>query len=163
MTVTDTSAPAALPAAREEFEAFYRQAWPGAVRLAGLLTQQPRSAEDIAQEAFTRVYPKWAGVENPTAYLRMTIVNVCRSWGIRQGAERTKLAIVGVPESVALDFDILTDAVASLPYRERAVLVLRYYADLSEAEIAQALDCRPGTVKSLASRALATLKKGIEQ
>ena len=58
---------------------------------------------------------------------------------------------------------MLADAVAALPYRQRAALVLRYHVGLSEAEIADALGCRPGTVKSLTSRALAALRKGIEQ
>lgn len=59
-------------------------------------------------------------------------------------------------------FDELTDAIARLPFRQRAVIVLRYYADLTEADIANALECRPGTVKSLSSRALAALSKEIK-
>jgi len=65
--------------------------------------------------------------------------------------------------AVDFAFDELGDAVAALPFRQRAVLVLRYHHGLSEAEIADALECRPGTVKSLASRALDTLKKEIER
>jgi RNA polymerase sigma factor (sigma-70 family) len=62
---------------------------------------------------------------------------------------------------VEFGFDELADAIARLPFRQRVVIVLRYYADLTEADIAHALGCRPGTVKSLASRALATLSKEI--
>ncbi len=145
-----------------DFAEFYRDARPRAVRLAGLLTQDARAAEDLAQEAFTRVYPKWSRVDNPQAYLRASVVNACRSWQARNHTERSKLPLMTTPNTAELDFDSLADAVAALPYRQRAVLVLRYHADLSEAEIADALGCRPGTVKSLASRALASLKKDIE-
>jgi RNA polymerase sigma-70 factor (sigma-E family) len=152
--------PTVLP---RDFGEFYRSAWPGAVRLAGLLTQDARVAEDLAQEAFAHVYPKWSRVEKPQAYLRAAIVNACRSWQMRKHTERTKLPLLDRPEPTELAFDELSDAVAALPYRQRAVLVLRYHLDLNEAEIADALGCRPGTVKSLASRALADLKKGIER
>jgi RNA polymerase sigma factor (sigma-70 family) len=146
-----------------DFADFYREAWPGAVRLAGLLVQDGRVAEDLAQEAFSRVLPKWSRVENPNAYLRVAIVNACRSWQSRRHTERTKMALVAGPASNELAFDGLADAVGALPYRQRAVLVLRFYLGLREAEIADALECRPGTVKSLTSRALAALRKGIEQ
>jgi RNA polymerase sigma-70 factor (sigma-E family) len=147
----------------EEFERFYREAWPGAVRLAGLLTQHAGAAEDLAQEAFARVYPKWHRAEHPPAYLRTTLVNVCHNWHRQKTTERSKLPMLAEPAATDFAFDELADAVAALPYRQRAVLVLRYHDDLSEAEIADALGCRPGTVKSLASRALEQLKKGIEQ
>lgn len=145
-----------------DFADFYKRAWPGAVRLAGLLTQDARAAEDVAQEAFTRVLPKWAQVENPNAYLRTAVVNACRSWQSRRHTERMKLPLVASAGSTELAFDVLADAVAALPYRQRAALVLRYHIGLSEAEIADALGCRPGTVKSLTSRALDALRKGIE-
>jgi RNA polymerase sigma-70 factor (sigma-E family) len=148
---------------RTDFAAFYASEWPGAVRLAGLLSQDARVAEDLAQEAFARVFPKWERVENPHAYLRVAIVNACRSWQSRRRTERVKLPLVAVYGSAELGFDALADAVAALPYRQRAALVLRYYADLRESEIAEAIGCRPGTVKSLTSRALAALRKEVQQ
>jgi RNA polymerase sigma-70 factor (sigma-E family) len=149
--------------AEVEFERFYREAWPSAVRLAGLLTQHAGAAEDLAQEAFARMYPKWGRAEHPSAYLRTTIVNLCHNWHRQKTTERTKLPILAQPSSTDFAFDEFADAVAALPYRQRAVLVLRYHNGLSETEIADALGCRAGTVKSLASRALDQLKKGIEQ
>ena len=146
-----------------DFTAFYRAAWPNAVRLAALLVQDARVAEDLAQEAFTRVFPKWSRVENPEAYLRVAVVNACRTWQTRRATERAKLPLVVGDAFADLAFDTLADAVAALPYRQRAALVLRYHLGLSEAEIAEALGCRPGTVKSLTSRALAALRKGIER
>ena len=71
------------------------------------------------------------------------------------------MPLLGVQRSYEARFDELADAIARLPFRQRAVIVLRYYADLTETDIAHALECRPGTVKSLASRALAALSKEI--
>jgi RNA polymerase sigma-70 factor (sigma-E family) len=159
-------APRAAPgttSASSDFSEFYKQSWAGAVRLAALLTQDARVGEDLAQEAFARVFPKWSHVDNPNAYLRAAVVNACRSWQSRRITERAKLPLVATASSTELGFDVLADAVAALPYRQRAALVLRYYEGLSEAEIADALGCRPGTVKSLTSRALAALRKGIER
>ena len=146
-----------------EFATFYADEWPGAIRLAALLSQDARVAEDLAQEAFARIFPKWDDVQNPHAYLRVAIVNACRSWQSRRHTERVKLPLVANATFVELGFDALADAVAALPYRQRAVLVLRYYLDLKESEIADAIGCRPGTVKSLTSRALAALRKEVEQ
>ena len=162
MTARDAESPPPDPPPTD-FADFYRDAWPGAVKLAGLLTQNARTAEDLAQEAFTKMYTRWSRVEHPHAYLRTAVVNACRSSFARAHRERTKLPLVDRPSTTDIAFDELADAVAALPFRQRAVLVLRYHGDLSEAEIAEALGCRPGTVKSLASRALASLKKGIEE
>jgi RNA polymerase sigma-70 factor (sigma-E family) len=148
---------------RSTFASFYASEWSGAVRLAGLLSQDARVAEDLAQDAFARVLPKWERVENPHAYLRVAVVNACRSWQSRRRTERVKLPLVAGAGSVELAFDALADAVAALPYRQRAVLVLRYYLDLKESEIADAIGCRPGTVKSLTSRALDALRKEVQQ
>lgn len=144
------------------FEDFYRQSWPGAVRLAALLMRDARLAEELAQEAFSRMFPKWESIEMPSAYLRTSIVNACRNRHAHSRVERTKLPLLCSPSSNEFAFDALADAVAGLPHRQRVALVLRFYLDLPEAEIAQALGCRPGTVKSLTSRALAALRKGIE-
>jgi len=147
------------------FEPFYRQEWTGAVRLCHLLTGVDAVAEDLAQESFTRVQRHWASLDNPAAYLRTTVVNTCRSWQRSRGREQVRLRLVSAraPEADDLGADELLDAVDALPYRQRAVLVLRYYLDLPEAEIAAVLECRPGTVKSLASRALDQLRKVIDR
>ena len=147
------------------FEDFYRREWAGAVRLAHLLTGVDAVAEDIAQESFTRVHRRWASVDNRRAYLRTTIVNTCRSWHRSNGREqvRLRLAEAQSPGPGQLGADEILDAVDALPFRQRAVLVLRYYHDLSEREIADALGCRPGTVKSLTSRALNQLRTVIER
>lgn len=158
----DTSVREPVPTRADvRFDDFYAREWLSAVRLAALLTQSRAAAEDVAQDAFGRVMPRWEQLDNPVAYLRVAVVNECRKWHRHRRVEQTKLPLLAAVD-VAVDVDAgLADAVAALPYRQRAVLVLRYYADLSEAEIATALGCRAGTVKSLASRALARLHKEI--
>jgi len=146
-----------------EFGAFYAAEWSHAVRLASLLTQQRGAAEDIAQEAFTQVLGAWDRVERPAAYLTTTIVNACRAWGRKQQRERDRLPLLVSPDRTEPEFAELADALAALPHRQRAALVLRYYGDCSEAEIAAALGCRAGTVKSLVSRGLAQLERVIER
>lgn len=145
------------------FEAFFSAAWPGAVRLAALLTQDRAAAEELAQDAFTRMFRTWERVDNPDAYLRTCLVNNCHNWRRRAGVREAKLPLLVTAASVDLGADDLADAVAGLPFRQRAVIVLRYYGGLSEAEIGEALGCRNGTVKSLSSRALARLGRVIER
>ena len=144
------------------FDEFYRREWPYAVRLAHLLTGVDAIAEDLAQDAFARVQVKWTTIDNAAAYLRTTLVNVCRSWHRSHGREQARLQRARPDEVTYLATDHLLDAIDALPYRQKAVLVLRYYHDLAEADIAEALQCRPGTVKSLASRALEQLRTVIE-
>jgi len=141
------------------FAAFYASSWPGAVRLAALLTQDASVAEEIAQDALATLFRRWAMVNEPAGFLYRCVVNGSRMYHRHRVVVRDRMPVL-LPELVAeAGFDHLADLVARLPYRQRAVLVLRYYCDLSEREIAEALDCRTGTVKSLASRALARLEK----
>lgn len=174
---TQTATSELLPTLREKppqgdpgFEEFFRASWPGAVRLASFLTQDRTAGEEIAQEAFARMYPSWGSALVPEAYLRTTIVNRSANWRRHARVHRAKLQLLAGPTAVEARSDIpagnptldrLADAVTGLPFRQRAVVVLRYHLGLSELEIAEALGCRPGTVKSLASRALARLEKEI--
>jgi RNA polymerase sigma factor (sigma-70 family) len=142
----------------DDFALFYEASWPGAVRLAALLTQDASVAEEIAQEALATLFRRWGSVRDPAGFLYRCVVNGSRMYHRHRVVVR-KRAPVLMPELVAdAGFDHLAQLVAELPHRQRAVLVLRYYCDFSEREIAAALDCRVGTVKSLASRALARLE-----
>ena len=143
------------------FTDFYEHEWAGAVRLAALLTQDRAGAEDIAQDALGRVMSRYDRLTNPSAYLRATLVNECRKWHRHHKVERSALSMLAIPDVAPFVASELADAVAALPYRQRVVLVLRYQYDLSEAEIARTVGCRQGTVKSLASRALARLHREI--
>lgn len=144
------------------FDAFYRDQVPGLVRAATLIVGSRAVAEDLVQDSFVRVHARWAGIDAPAAYTRRAVVNACRSHLRRRVLERRHLATlsVGVADLEARE---LLDALAVLPERQRAAVVLRFYADLSEREVAAALGCAPGTVGSLVHRALATLRSVVER
>jgi len=154
--------------ADDEFDQFMRGRWPAMVRLAYGLTGDAGHAEDLAQAAFARAYASWGRVRragDPDAYVRRIVINANRSrLRRRRVAEdlRADLAdtlAVQPPSGEAGGADrSLLDALGRLGPRQRAVVVLRYWLDLSEAETAAALGCSVGTVKSQASRALATLR-----
>jgi RNA polymerase sigma-70 factor (sigma-E family) len=165
MSVTAKGGGGRAPTEPELFDQFFRTTYAGAVRLAHLLTGDRWAAEDIAQDAYTRLHPRYAGIDNAGAYLRVSLVNAAQSFHRRRGRERARLQRAAPPPDSAEAIDggarELLDAIDHLPYRQKAVVVLRYYEDLSEADIAAVLGCRPGTVKSLASRALTHLSKEI--
>lgn len=145
----------------DSFIIFYRTEYGGMVRLARALTGSSDRAEDVVQDAFARVHGKMGRLENPGGYLRTIVVNLCRDQGRRRRREhRARRLESGLPPMPSEAVEVV-DVLLSLPYRQRAVLVMRYWGDWSEAEIAVALDCRPGTVKALASRGLARLRKDI--
>jgi RNA polymerase sigma-70 factor (sigma-E family) len=147
-------------AAPDPFADFYRAQHEPMLRLAYLLTQSRAIAEELVHDAFIRVQPRWAGLDEPAAYLRRAVTNACYSYHRRRHLEQ---AVIPEPGGTAYapEHDEMWDALAALAPRRRAVLVLRYYLDLSEAEIADALGCRPGTVKSMGHRALADLRKAL--
>ena len=146
------------------FERLYAEAYAPMVRLALLLTGSPASAEELVQDAYVRVFARWAEVESPRAYLRKAVVNACYSHRRRRGRElRHGPGAAARKQIVDPEIDLTRGALACLPDRQRKAVVLRYYEDLSEAEIADLLGCRPGTVKSLLSRALFRLRKELDQ
>jgi RNA polymerase sigma-70 factor (sigma-E family) len=158
VTVNDT--------ADEEFGEFMRGRWPAMVRLAYALTGDLGHAEDVAQSAFARAYASWGRVVragDPDAYVRRIVINENRK---RFRGHRVPEDLPGnLPEPVGgadpgpEERQALLDALGRLGPRQRAVIVLRYLLDMSEAETAAALNCSVGTVKSQASRALATLRR----
>ena len=148
------------PPDSRDFDELFAQRYVPMVRLATLLVGNPAVAEELVQDAFVRVHRKWDGVEHPAAYLRTAVVNACRNNRRRARLERAH-ATTPSP-AVAPPQEPLLDALATLTERQRVAIVLRYYEDLSEAEIAAALGCRPGTVKSLLHRGLAQLREVIE-
>lgn len=159
MSVSQPLVSATTAVTPASFEQFFTAAWPWAFRLACLLTQDQSAGEDVAQDVMAKMYRTWGSAQRPEAYLRTSIVNSCRNWQRQSRTHLSKLPLLVTSGSVELAASELADAIAHLPFRQRAVIVLRYYADLSEAEIADALGCRPGTVKSLAARALDRLAK----
>jgi RNA polymerase sigma-70 factor (sigma-E family) len=145
----------------QAFDGFYVEMWAWAVRVASLITQDREAGEEIAQECLLSLYQRWGEVERPKAYLRRALVNRCSNWQRQRRTDREKLPLLVGPETADLGASDLADAIAALSPRQRAVLVLRYYAGLPEADIAAALGCRPGTVKSLSARGLRRLRKSL--
>lgn len=133
-----------------------------AVRLAYLLTGSQAIAEDLVQDSFIRLHGRWDRIEHPSAYLRATVVNAARAHHRRARRERDHFPDL-VVEAVSPETPMILDALSALPYRQRAALVLRFYEDRPEREIAEALGCRPATVRSLVRRGLANLSKVIER
>jgi RNA polymerase sigma-70 factor (sigma-E family) len=143
------------------FVQLYEERYAPMVRLAVALTGSEPLAEDLVQDAFVRVHARWGRIETPAAYLRAAVVNACRSAGRRVARERAA-ASRELATADALNADELFDALAQLPYRQRAALVLQFYEGLSQAEIAEVLGCREGTVASLVHRGLVQLRRVIE-
>ena len=130
------------------------------VRLAYLLTGSRVTAEDLVQDSFLRLHDRWDDVRAPSAYLRTVVVNACRGHHRRTRREKAAFADL-VRDGVQPETPVLLDALARLPYRQRAALVLRFYEDRPDAEIAALLGCRTATVRSHVHRGLAALRKVI--
>ena len=138
------------------------------LRLAVLLTDDRATAEDVVQDAFLALQRRWHAVDPAAAagYLRTSVLNGVRSLHRRRVVARRHLQAVGVEDVPPADLALLltedqrevVTALRTLPRRQREVLVLRYWSELSEAEIAEALGIARGTVKSSASRGLASLQ-----
>lgn len=146
------------------FQHFYDDQYASAVRLVRMLTGDSDIADDLAQDAFLRVYRYAQGanapIENPAAFLRTTVTNLCRSWHRTQRSSQLRMVRHGAVDDTLTDSERELDhTLRRLPHDQRAVIVLRYWLGLSEAEIATSLDCRPGTVKSRHARAIRTLRK----
>jgi len=165
VTERHAPAPSALQPTRaaESFEDVYQRESLGMVRLAFLMVGSKPQAEEIAQEAFAKLLERWSSTRQPGAYLRTCVVNGCRRARRRRALERRVAAREPASGPVGLGEDDLFDALRALPPKRRAAIVLRYYDDLSEAEIADVLRVRPGTVKSLVSRGLAQMREVIER
>ncbi|WP_309232154.1 SigE family RNA polymerase sigma factor, partial [Micromonospora tarensis] len=151
----------------EQFREFVAARSAALLRTAYLLTGDWATAEDLLQTALTKTYLAWkrlGGIDAVEPYARRVMVNTSTSWWRRRwhGERPTEVLPerAGVDEiEQQLDRDLLWRHLKELPSRQRAVLVLRYYEDMSEAQTAAMLDISPGTVKSQASRALATLRR----
>jgi RNA polymerase sigma-70 factor (sigma-E family) len=158
----------------------YHAHWHRLVRLAWLLLRDQLAAEDVVQDAFVATHRSWASIRDGgrvVGYLQTAVVNGCRSVQRhnvvvdRQNARDAAAAdapgrgTLGSAETQVLrgaERDTVLDALRTLPTRQREVLVLRYYAGLSEAQIAQSLEISPGAVKTHAHRGLTALRQTID-
>lgn len=142
----------------------YTRMRPDLVRLAHLLTGSRDLAEDVVHDAFVACAARWASIDVPDAYVRRAVTNHAHSVSRRIGRDRTKTeryAGRATPPLPEPELDETWDVLRRLPDRQRMALVLRFYDDRSEAEIAELLGCRPGTVKSLIHRGLAKVRKEV--
>ena len=144
--------------------ALYAAHAPAAVRLAYRITGDRALAEDLVQEAFVRLATRLPDLRDPTAfgaYLWTTVTNLARSHFRRLSVERRCLERVSSAPVTAdpEGHPELWDAVLRLPPRQRAAIALRYYEDLPVGQVADVLGCPAGTVKSLASRGIAQLRR----
>ncbi|MCU1589602.1 MAG: polymerase sigma-E factor [Frankiales bacterium] len=153
--------------ADDEFAEFMRGRYPALVRAGSLLVGDTAAGEDLVQAALTKTAMRWDRLADKgaaEAYTRMIMVRLAARWGQRRWSGEVPTA--RLPEAAGPDDadrmatqDALARALRALPYQQRAVVVLRYYQQLSERETADALDCSLGTVKSRANRALEALRQ----
>lgn len=147
-------------AERDDLSVLYDREWSRLVKVALVLTDSLAIAEEVVQDAFVKLQSTTSSVRNPGGYLRTTVVNGCRD------VQRHRAVVRRTPlprsEPVLAEYDELFDALATLSWRQQAALVLRFHLDLGETEIAEALGCRPGSVRSIIRRGLAALRKELE-
>ncbi len=146
---------------RDRFDALYREQFDALVRLAVLLVDDRADARDLVHEAFAKWYVRRDSVRDPAVYLRTVLVNLTRARIRRSVISRKyapRLGAAALQQAEDQPTDHLLDIIGRLPLRQRSAVVLRYYEGRTEADIASILDCRPGTVKSLLSRALAAMR-----
>jgi RNA polymerase sigma-70 factor (sigma-E family) len=153
----------ALDAPHEAFDAFVRARMPALLRFAHAVTGDPHTAADLVQDALERTGMRWSRIErtgDPEAYVKRAIVNGRIS---RWRKLRRETLVDAIPDQrhhvdPPGHDEELWRLLKTLPPKQRAVIVLRYYEDMSEEQIAETLGCAPGTVKSQASKALAKLR-----
>lgn len=147
------------------YATFVERAWDHHLRVARLLTGDPHRAEELLQDCLVKLYKRWRWVsqrQSQDAYLKRMLANGNVSWWRRRRRENL---VADPPERVdphaepIEPYEELSRALLTLPHRQRAVIVLRHYADLSEKEVAAALGCSIGSVKSQNSRALTRLRE----
>lgn len=153
--VTGTSANAS-----DAVDGLFRSEHAAMVRLAVLLVDDPRVAEEVVQDAFAAVAPRINDLDQPGAYLRTTVVNGARAVLRRREVERRLTPQAGEsPIEMPSELVELHDALQVLTDDQRAVIVLRYLSDLPDEDIAAHLGCRRSTVRSHAKRALSRLRE----
>jgi RNA polymerase sigma-70 factor (sigma-E family) len=160
--------------AQKQFDEFVDEVTDDLIRTGYLLTWDLAETEDLVQETLFRLSRHWTrvrGMDYPIAYARRVLVNLVIDGKVRRGRRNEELRPVGdnfegpVDESAPLALRVLEDAsefravLAALPRRQRTIIVLRYWTDLREAEIALLLGCSVGTVKSTLSRGVAQLRQ----
>ena len=147
-----------------EFARFYRDTYVQMERVAFLLSGSAAAAADISHDCYVELYRRWASVTSPRAYVRRSIAHAAATRHARSQRElRDWRAAGALRAGDEHPLEYLADAIGALPYRQRAVIVLKFYCDLTEAQIADATGLRPGSVGPTVTRALARLRKDIDR
>jgi RNA polymerase sigma factor (sigma-70 family) len=145
------------------FERVYEAERDGIRRLAYLLVRSEPVAEELTQEAFLRLYSRFATVENPAGFLRTAVVRLGLTWRSRRDMEQQRLVSVRPELWNEMDeLDETWEAIGRLRPERAAVLVLRFYEDMTSRDIAHAMGCSPATARSRLRRALTDLRKELQ-
>jgi RNA polymerase sigma factor (sigma-70 family) len=152
------------PAPPDSFDAFYEETAIEAVRLATLLTSNAEDAQDLVQEAFVGLLRRWGSLENPAAYLQRSITNgAANAYRRRSSASSRQQRLQAQHQATVPGTDeYLADQIAVLPHAQRAVIVLKYYLQLPDREIAELTGMRPGSVGPTLGRALRRLREDVD-
>lgn len=146
------------------FDDVYRGERPAVVRLAALLVGSQAVAEELAHDAFLRLFERFDDVENPPGFLRTVVVRLAVSWQRRQKTELRVVQRVGIDRPTTIpEIDETWEVLLRLEPDRRTVLVLRYYERLRHREVAELLGCPVSTVRSRTRRALKDLKKELNR
>ena len=143
----------------EAFSDFYRAEQPAQVRRAALMLRSDQAANDVVHEALAEVYRRWDSIENPAAYLNRAVLNGCRAVGRHRSQQSRLVDKLRPVDASSPHNEWLLDVLHRLPFNQRAAVVLRFYAQMSEREIADALDKPTGSIGPWITRGLKTLRK----
>jgi len=151
------------------FDDFLTDRLDGLLRYATALTGDPHLAQDIVQDVLLRAQQRWHRIESPPTYVRRMVTNEYLSWRRRKSVRSTVPSSLEVLDALSPpvadesdrydDRDAMRRRLVALPRKQRAAVVLRYYENYSDTEIAELLDCRESTVRSQIARALSTLRE----
>ena len=156
--------PMARSSADAEMSVLFTDERDGLLRMATLMVGSAAIAEEVVQDAFAAIGPRWESIDQPGAYLRRSVVNGCAQVLRRRDAERRAIDSQVPRPDVALPTRLieLSDALDQLNERQRLVIVMRYFVDMHDDDIAEALDVKASSVRSLARRAMAILRKELQ-
>jgi RNA polymerase sigma factor (sigma-70 family) len=143
----------------DDFSAFYQRELVLQVKRATVLLRSSEAANDVVHDAMVQVYRRWGELQEPGGYLNRAVINGCRDAARRRRTATRHQHQLVRPDATDATEDPLDDLFDRLPFQQRAAVVLRYYADLSHREIAEALGCPAGSVGPWIDRALRSLKE----
>jgi DNA-directed RNA polymerase specialized sigma24 family protein len=150
-----------LERSSESFADFYRHEVGGQVRRAALLVGSADMANDLVHDAFVEIYRRWDVIEQPGPYLNRAVLNRCRDAGRHQRRHRQLLPRLVAVNGQPWPEDSIGDVLDVLPFNQRAAVVLRFYVGMTNAEIAVAMHCPPGSVGPWINRALKHLREAL--